>query len=81
MATIPGTPGNDLLDGGAGFDTYDLTGTGLRSAGTLARDALNSGATPRAGVVLAFSESGEHQARTAANVGGETPDSFGIRFA
>ena len=42
---------------------------------------IGAGALDRAGVVLSFSESAEHRVLTAANVGGETPDTFGIRFS
>ncbi|MBC7802102.1 MAG: DUF4214 domain-containing protein [Gemmatimonadaceae bacterium] len=43
-------------------------------------NALNAG-TSRASVTIGFSESAEHQIRTAANVGGETPSGFGVRLA
>jgi hypothetical protein len=43
-------------------------------------NVLNSGAG-RADVVLAFSESAEHVALTAANIGGESAAGFGILFA
>ena len=39
------------------------------------------GGEPRAEVVLAFSESPEHAALTAAAIGSETPAEFGILFA
>lgn len=42
--------------------------------------AIDNGELTRAGVVLQFSESAEHQLLTAANVGGQTPETFGIRF-
>ncbi len=43
--------------------------------------ALDSGALTRAQVLLGFSESAEHQLQTAATLGGETPDTYGITFA
>ncbi|WP_367617122.1 DUF4214 domain-containing protein [Teichococcus vastitatis] len=43
--------------------------------------ALDSGALTRAQVLLGFSESAEHQLQTAAALGGETPDTYGITFA
>lgn len=42
--------------------------------------SLGSG-TSRATVIIGFSESMEHQVRTASNLGGETPASYGIRLA
>lgn len=43
-------------------------------------NTIDTGALSRAGVVLAFSEGAEHRTLTAANVGGETADTFGVRF-
>ena len=42
--------------------------------------ALDAG-TSRAAVTLAFADSAEHHARTAADTGGETPETYGIRLA
>lgn len=44
-------------------------------------NAINSGQITRSGAVLGFSESAEHQQLSAANVGGETSGTFGIKFA
>lgn len=41
---------------------------------------VNTGALSRSATVLTFSESTEHQQLSAANVGGETPATYGIRF-
>ena len=41
---------------------------------------LVTGAASRSNVVLGFSESPEHQARTAPEIGGEMRDQFGIRL-
>lgn len=41
---------------------------------------LNTGALSRPATLLAFSESPEHQQSSAADVGGETPDTYGIRL-
>ena len=43
--------------------------------------ALDSGALSRAGAVVGFSESQEHQNSTAANIYGGDPGSFGVRLA
>lgn len=43
-------------------------------------NAINTGALSRPATLLSFSESPEHQQLSAANVGGETPDTYGIRL-
>lgn len=43
--------------------------------------AIDAGVNSRPVVLLAFSESAEHQRLTAPSVGGDTPDTYGIRFA
>ena len=41
---------------------------------------LNTGALSRSATLLTFSESPEHQQLSAADIGGETPDTYGVRF-
>ena len=44
-------------------------------------NTLDSGQASRYAVVLGFSESAEHQSRTAPTIGGEQPDQFGIKLS
>ena len=72
----------DALTYGFGGALYvnTLDGAADRAGLDYWTGVLNSGAS-RAQVVLAFSESAEHVALTAANIQSENPGEFGVVFA